>query len=121
MVWASKAEPSDFWSIPIGSIEPPPKRPKILQDDVQIFYGNVTQWNKEVFQWLIQQDLQMVMMVETHIAGKKMEAAMSDLCRSRWLPTFMAAHETGRGGTSGGHAFCCREGQAAYKLHQFDS
>ena len=120
MVWASKAEPSDFWSTPIGTIQPPMKRPKILQDEVQIFYGNVTQWTKEVFQWLIQQDLQIVMMVETHLAGPKMEAAMSDLCRSRWMPTFLTAHETGRGGTSGGHAFCCREGQSAYKLHHYD-
>lgn len=65
----------------VPSTEPPAKRPKILQDDVDIFYANVTQWNKEVFQWLIQQDLQVVMMVETHLAG--------ELCRSRWQPAFM--------------------------------
>lgn len=119
MVWASNAELSDFWSRTIGTIEPPPKRPRILQDEVNIFYGNVAQWTKEVFQWLIQQDLQIVMMVETHLAGNKMEGVMSELCRSRWFPTFLEAHETGRGGTSGGQAFCCREGQTAYKLHQY--
>ena len=45
---------------------------------------------------------------------------MSDLCRARWHPEFQPAFETGRGGTSGGHAFCCREGQTCYKLHQYD-
>lgn len=30
------------------------------------------------------------------------------------------AYETGKGGMSGGHAFCMREGQAAYKIHQID-
>ena len=32
----------------------------------------------------------------------------------------VSVHETGRGGTSGGQIFCCREGQAAYRLHQYD-
>ena len=120
MVWASKAEPSDLWSRNIGIIEPPPKRPRVLQDEVTIFYANVTMWNKEVFQWMVQQDLQIVMMVETHLAGTKLEGVMSDLCRARWHPAFLPAFETGRGGASGGQAFCCREGQAAYKLHQYE-
>ena len=79
MVWASKAEPSDLWSRNIGIIEPPPKRPRVLQDEVTIFYANVTMWNKEVFQWMVQQDLQIVMMVETHLAGTKLMCCDCDL------------------------------------------
>lgn len=60
------------------------------------------------------------MMVETHVTGKKLEVAAQELARSRWRLDVLEAYETGRGGTSGGHLFCAREGQATYRLHHFD-
>ena len=60
------------------------------------------------------------MLVETHVVGKKLEAAASEMARSRWRMEMLDAHETGRGGTSGGQFFCGREGQATYRIHQFD-
>ena len=53
-------------------------------------------------------------------ARAEMEGAHNELCRHRWQPTFLEAHETGRGGNSGGHLFCMREGRAGYRLHTYD-
>lgn len=69
---------------------------------------------------MIQQEHSVVMMVETHLNNKKMDGAHNELCRHRWQPMFLEAHETGRGGNSGGHLFCVREGQSGYRLHAFD-
>lgn len=71
-------------------------------------------------EWLLQQDILIAMLAETHLRGLKMEGVMTELSRSRWQPVFLPAFETGRGGTSGGQLFCCREGQSAYRIHQFD-
>ena len=120
MVWACRAEQNTFWSTAIGHFEPPQKRARHPNQEIQIMYANITQWTKDVKEWLIQQDHSVVMMVETHVHATKLEAAHNDLCRHRWQPTFMAAYETGRGGNSGGHLFCMREGQAGYRLHSFD-
>lgn len=120
MVWASKAEQSEFWTTPIGKFEPPAKRARHPHQEIELCYANITQWTKEVKEWMIQQDNSVVLMVETHLHGTKLDGAHNDLCRHRWQPTLMEAYETGRGGNSGGHLFCAREGQSAYKLHSYD-
>ena len=120
MIWASRAEQNSFWTQRIGSFEPPAKRQRTYAGNIEVFYGNVTQWNKEVKEWLNQQDIQIAMLVETHVVGKKLEAAASEMARSRWRMEQLDAHETGRGGTSGGQFFCAREGQATYRIDQFD-
>lgn len=120
MIWASRAEHSTFWTRTIGSFEPPKKRPRLTGESIEVFFGNITQWNQQSKEWMIQQDFQLVMLVETHLQGNKMEQTQAALCRSRWQSEFLEAYETGRGGTSGGHLFSCREGQSAYRLHQFD-
>lgn len=120
MVWASRAEQSHFWSTTIGNFEPPPKKARHPHQEIEFLYANITQWTKDVKEWMIQQDHSVVMMVETHLQGQKMDGVQNDLCRHRWHPTFLAAHETGRGGNSGGHLFCTREGQSAYRIHSYD-
>ena len=69
MVWASKAEPSSFWSTPIGTFEPP-KRPRQFGGEIEIFYGNITQWSRDVNDWLRHQDIHVAMFVETHVASR---------------------------------------------------
>ena len=120
MIWASRAEHSQFWTHTIGSFAPPPKRPRVSCDGIEVFYSNVTQWNRDACDWLLQQDIQVAMLVETHVAGKQLATVSQALARSRWQLATLEAYETGRGGTSGGHFFCSREGQAAYKIHQCD-
>ena len=120
MIWASKAEHSTFWTHSIGSFDPPPKRPRTGGEGIEVLYSNVTQWNRDAKEWLLQQDLQLAMLVETHVAGPKLLTAAHEMARSRWQVTAMEAYETGRDGTSGGQFFCCREGQSSYKIHHFD-
>ena len=120
MIWASRAEHNSFWTQRIGRFEPPAKKQRTYAGSIDVFYGNVTQWNKEVKEWLNQQDLQIATLVETHVVGKQLELAANELARSRWRMEKLDAHETGSGGTSGGHFLCAREGQATYKIHQFD-
>ena len=120
MIWASRAEHSPFWTRTIGNFEPPSKRPRLSGEGIEVFYSNITQWNNQAKEWLLQQPHQTVVMVETHLHGLKLEQAKAALCRSRWQAEFLQAYETGRGGNSGGQLFCCREGQSAYQLHQFD-
>lgn len=116
MVWASKAEHSQFWTRTIGTFE----RPRLMGEGIEVFYSNITQWNNQAKEWLLQTEHHTVAMVETHLQGGKLDQVKAALCRSRWQAEFLPAHETGRGGTSGGHLFCCREGQSAYRLHHFD-
>lgn len=104
MIWASRADHSNFWTRTIGKFEPPAKRPKTYAGSIDVFYGNVTQWNRDVKDWLFQQDLQIAMLVETHVHGKKLEVAAHELARSRWRLDALEAYETGRGGTSFDHA-----------------
>ena len=120
MIWASRAEHSNFWTHTIGSFDPPPKHPRLSGEGIEIFYSNVTQWNRDAKDWLLQQEHQIAMLVETHVTGKKLAMAAHELARARWQVTTLEAYETGRGGTSGGQFFCSREGQAAYKIHQWD-
>ena len=120
MIWASRAEQSNFWSTTVGNFEPPTKKGRHPHQEIDICYANITQWTKDAKEWMIQQDHSIVMMVETHLNGVKLEAAHNDLCRHRWQPTLLEASDTGRGGNSGGHLFTVREGQSAYKLHSFD-
>ena len=47
-------------------------------------YSNVAQWNNQAKEWLLQQDLQTVMLVEAHLRGIKQEQAKNALSRSRW-------------------------------------
>ena len=102
MIWASRAEHSPFWTRTIGNFEPPPKRPRLnCEGVVEVFYSNITQWNNQAQEWLLQQEHQTVVLVETHLQRLKMEQAKAALCRSRWQPELMPAYETGRGGTSG--------------------
>ena len=109
MIWASKAEHSHFWTKTIGSFEPPAKRQRIQGDGVEVFYSNITQWNNAAREWVQQTEHQVVMLVETHLHGHKLEQV-----------TALPAWETGRGGNSGGHLFSCREGQSSYRLHHYD-
>ena len=120
MIWASKAEHSQFWTRTIGTFEPPPKRPRLTGEGIEFFYSNITQWNTQAKEWLLQTEHHTVAMVETHLQGSKMDQVKAALCRTRWQAEFLPAHETGRGGNSGGRLFCCREGQSAYRLHHFD-
>ena len=69
---------------------------------------------------MIQQPHSIVMMVETHLNHQKMDGAHNELRRHRWQPCFLEAHDTGRGGNSGGQLFCMREGQSGYRLHSFN-
>ena len=120
MIWASRAEQSNFWSTTVGNFAPPGKKPRPPQQEIDICYANITQWTKDAKEWVTQQNHSIVMMVETHLTGVKLEAAHNDLCRQRWQPTLLEAYETGRGGNSGGQLFTVREGQSAYKLHSYD-
>ena len=120
MIWASRAEQSNFWSTTIGNFEPPMKKARHPNQEIEILYANITQWTKESKEWLIQQPHSVVMMVETHLNHSKMDGAHNELCRHRWQPTFLAAHDTGRGGNSGGQLFGLREGQSGYLLHSYD-
>ena len=86
MIWASRTEHSHFWTRTIGSFEPPVKRPRLTGEGIEISYSNVTQWNNAAKEWVLQQDHQVVMMVETHLQGHKMEQVKAALCRSRWHP-----------------------------------
>ena len=72
-IWASKAEHSQFWTRTIGSFEPPTKRPKLAGEGMEILYSNITQWNNQAKEWLLQQDLQTVMLVESHLHGIKQD------------------------------------------------
>ena len=120
MIWASRAEQSNFWSTTIGNFEPPVKKARHPNQEIEILYANITQRTKESKEWLIQQPHSVVMMVETHLNHSKMDGAHNELCRHRWQPTFLAAHDTGRGGNSGGQLFGLREGQSGYLLHSYD-
>ena len=102
MIWASRAEQSAFWSQTIGRFDPPAKRQKTYAGSIEVFYGNVTQWNRDVRDWLLQQNIQIAMLVETHVTGKMLEVAAQERARSRWRLEKLDAYETGRGGTSGG-------------------
>ena len=120
MIWASRAEHSSFWTRTIGCFEPPTKRPRLTGDGVEIFYSNITQWNNAAKEWVLQQAHPVIMLVETHLQGPKLELAEAALCRSRWQPASLPAWETGRGGNSGGQIFCCKEGHSSYRLHHYD-
>ena len=120
MIWASKAEHSHFWTNTIGSFEPPAKRQRIQGDGVEVFYSNITQWNNAAREWVQQTEHQVVMLVETHLHGHKLEQVTAAMCRSRWQTEALPAWETGRGGNSGGHLFSCREGQSSYRIHPYD-
>ena len=120
MIWASRAEQSSFWTQTVGRFDPPAKRVKTDAGAIEVFYGNVTHWNNDVKDWLLQQDMQIAMLVETHVTGHKAALAAQQLARSRWQLEKVDAFETGRGGTSGGQFFCSREGQSTYRIHHYD-
>lgn len=120
MIWASRAEQSNFWTTTIGQFEQPAKRARHPNQEIEILYANITQWTKDSKEWMIQQPHSVVMMVETHLNHGKLEGVQNELCRHRWQPTFLEACDTGRGGNSGGHLFGLREGQSGYQLHKFD-
>ena len=88
---SSHEEHSTFWTHTVGRFDPPAKRSRTGGDSVEVFYGNVTQWNRDAKDWLLQQDLQLALLVETHVTGKKLETAAHELARSKgrskpWRP-----------------------------------
>lgn len=52
MVWASRAEHSQFWTTSIGHFEPPQKKTKHPHQEIEILYANITQWTRDA-EWLI--------------------------------------------------------------------
>lgn len=81
-------------AVMIGNFEPPPKKARHSHQEIEFLYANITQWTKDVKEWMIQQDHSIVMMVETHLHGQKLEGVHNDLRRHRWHPTLLGAHET---------------------------
>ena len=71
MIWASKAEHSQFWTRTIGTFEPPAKRPRLIGEGIEVFYSNVTQWNNAAKEWMLQTEHHTVALVETHLHGQK--------------------------------------------------
>ena len=83
MIWASKAEHSQFWTRTIGTFEPPAKRPRLIGEGIEVFYSNVTQWNNAAKEWMLQTEHHTVVMVETHLHGLKAAHVKAALSRSR--------------------------------------
>ena len=87
----------------VEALEPSaPKKAKHHSEELSLIFGNVTFFGSRVQDWIWTKGEHILLLQETHLGTKKMEAAQQYFNSRGWRSHGIPAHDTGRGGNTGG-------------------
>lgn len=102
-VWLVQDHSGELMPDTMEAFEPSvPKKAKLHSEELQLVFGNVTFFGSRVQDWIWTKGEHLLFLQEIHLGQKKMEEAQQYFFSRGWRTHGIPAHDTGRGGNTGG-------------------